>query len=273
MTHKENIYTIDQISPNQWRIGNSGVYMDLITGSHHALLFDTGYGFGDVHGLIRSITELPLYVVNSHGHVDHACGNWQFEAVYIHPKDMELCRAHNGPEMRQAELPSCQVPVDFNLEEYLTHDAGKLIPAGEGQRFELGGITLEVVHLPGHTAGSIGLFSRELQVLYVGDAINCFVWLFLPEATGLDTYVRSLHRAAALPWSHMIQSHEPRPVPKRRLWDYLELAENLDFEAGYPVQAPLGCQAQTRICTRHGVHYDDRSHPGFAAIMIAREKL
>ena len=78
--------------------------MDLIVGSHHALLFDTGYGYGDLRSVVQTITELPLYVVNSHGHVDHACGNASFGGAYIHPLDMELCREHNGPEMRRAEL-------------------------------------------------------------------------------------------------------------------------------------------------------------------------
>ena len=70
----------------------------------------------------------------------------------------------------------------------------------------------------------------------------------------------------------MIQSHEPCPVPKRKLWDYLDLAEHLDFEQGALVPAPLGYEGETRICTRCGIHYDDREHPGFAAIMISREK-
>ena len=94
MTKKENIYTVRELEPGIFRIGNSMVFMDLIVGAHHALLFDTGYGFGDLRGLVESITEKPLYVVNSHGHVDHACGNEQFGGAYIHPLDMDLCREH-----------------------------------------------------------------------------------------------------------------------------------------------------------------------------------
>ena len=273
MTHLEHIYQIRQLEPGIWRIGNSMVFMDLIEGEHHALLFDTGYGFGDLKGLVRSLTDKPLYVVNSHGHVDHACGNEQFGGAFIHPLDMALCREHNGRQMRQAELETAQVPMDFDLEEYLALGTGGLTPVGEGHIFDLGGLTLEVVHLPGHTAGSIGLWCPRKRLLWVGDAMNCFVWLFLPEAQSLDCYVRTLHKAAKLPFTHMIQSHEPDPVPKRKLWDYLDLAEHLDFEKGYEVTAPLGYPGQTRICTRMGIHYDDRSHPGFAAIMISREKL
>ena len=273
MKQLEKIYSVRALEPGVYRIGNSAVFMDLIVGSHHALLFDTGYGYGDLLALGRAITDLPLYVGNSHGHVDHACGNAQFGGAYIHPDDIPLCIEHNGPDMRRAELDVAEVPMDFDLEAHLSLGTGALKPVGEGQIFDLGGLTLEVVHLPGHTAGSIGLWCREKRLFYVGDAMNCFVWLFLPEAQSLNTYIRSLQKAAALPFTHMIQSHEPDPVPKRRLWDYLDLAEHLDFEQGSLVPPPLGYEGETRICTRSGIHYDDRTHPGFAAIMISGEKL
>ena len=273
MTHLEHIYSIRQLEPGIFRIGNSMVFMDLIVGSHHALLFDTGYGFGSLKELVETITDLPLYVVNSHGHVDHACGNAQFGGAYIHPDDMELCREHNTPPYRLMELETAEVPMDFDMEQYLSLGPGQLMPVGEGDRFDLGGITLEVLHFPGHTKGSIGLYCWEKGLLYVGDAMNCFVWLFLPEAQSLDTYIATLRKAAALPFSHMIQSHEPDPVPKRKLWDYLDLAEHLDYENGTAVPAP-GYDDETKICTRLGLHHDtDRGHPDFAAIMISREKL
>ena len=273
MTQKEQVYTVAQIGEGLYRIGNSMVYMDLIVGSHHALLFDTGYGFGSLKDVVQGITDKPLYVVNSHGHVDHACGNEQFGGAYIHEKDMVLAVEHNGRAMRMAELETAEVPMDFDLEAYLSLGTGMLTPVGEGHRFDLGGMTLEVIHLPGHTAGSIGLWCPERKLFWVGDAMNCFVWLFLPEAQSLDTYIETLHTAAALPFTHMLQSHEPKPVPKEKLWDYLDLAEHLDFENGTIVPAPLDYEGETRICTRNGIHCDDREHPGFAAIMISAEKL
>ncbi len=272
MITKDIIYSIRELEPGLHRIGNSSVFMDLIVGKHHALLFDTGYGYGDLKAVVRSITDKPLYVLNSHGHVDHACGNEAFGGAYIHPLDMALCREHNGPQMRRAELDVAEVPAVFDLDAHLRLGPGELKPVGEGDRFDLGGITLEVLHLPGHTAGSIGLWCLEKKLLYVGDAMNCFMWLFLPEARSLGTYIQTLHKAAALPFTRMIQSHEPDPVPKRKLWDYLDLAEHLDFESGTLVPAPLGYEGETRICTRLGIHHDDRDRHGFAAIMISREK-
>ena len=219
MTYSETIYRVKSIGPGLYRIENSAVFMDLIVGGHHALLFDTGYGYGDLRSLIRTITDLPLYVVNSHGHVDHACGNAQFGGAFIHPADVSLCLEHNGPQMRKAELKVALVPPDFDLDAHLALGPGELTPVGEGDTFDLGGVTLEVVHLPGHTAGSIGLWCPERELLYVGDAMNCFVWLFLPEPQSLDTYIRSLRKAEALPFTHMVQSHEPDPVPRDKLAD------------------------------------------------------
>ena len=160
-------YHLRVVLPGTYRIENSGVHTDLLVGEHHALLFDTGYGFEDLHALVRRITDLPLYVVNSHGHVDHAAGNWQFNEVFIHPADVPVCVEHNGPRMRMAELDQAELPEGFCLEEYLSHGCGRLRPVGEGDVFDLGGKTLEVVELPGHTAGSIGLFWREEKLLYV----------------------------------------------------------------------------------------------------------
>lgn len=270
---KGSVYHVREILPGVYRIENSGVHMELLVGTHHALLFDTGYGFDDLYGLVRRITPLPLYVLNSHGHVDHACGNWQFDEVFLHPADVAVCVEHNGPEMRQAELDGAEVPGDFDLGEYLSHDCGVLKPVVEGDVFELGSMTLQVVELPGHTAGSIGLLYFQERILYVGDAVNCFVWLFLPEATKLSEYRKTLYKVRDLDFDRMIQSHESRVMPKECLNDYILLAETMDYDAWPPVDTPLAAPGQeVKIITLPGNRMEDNGKPGFAAIMISREK-
>ena len=117
-----------------FRIENNAVHMDLLVGTHQALLWDTGYGYDDLYTLVRRITDLPLFVVNSHGHVDHVCGNCQFDSVFIHEADMELCRFHNSP-------PVSNAPVLFRFAERLfcrgTHPAGLRLSAAclGGRRF------------------------------------------------------------------------------------------------------------------------------------------
>ena len=162
---KVGCYYIKEAGPGIYRIFNNGVHMDLIVGEEKALLFDTGHGFGDLHEAVRAVTDLPLYVVDSHGHLDHACGNcWFGQEVYIHPKDMELCRQHNSPQSRRdgigmakesaGRFPGIEMlPVDFDAESYVKMGCGNLVPVEEGHVFDLGGRTLQVVELPGHTKG------------------------------------------------------------------------------------------------------------------------
>ena len=82
---KNDYYSINEIAKDIYRLTSlENVFFDLIVGSERALLIDTGYGFGNVKGLIRSITDKPLIIANTHGHVDHTCGNYQFaEDIYI----------------------------------------------------------------------------------------------------------------------------------------------------------------------------------------------
>lgn len=269
----QTVYHITQPRPGLFRFGNSGVYVDLIVGTHHALLWDTAYGFDDLRGLVEKITDLPLYVINSHGHVDHCCGNWQFPSAYIHPADMALCREHNTPQMRLAEMDTAQVPADFDLQAYLKHDCGILKEVSEGDVFDLGGRTARVVELPGHTAGSIGVYIPEEALLYVGDAINNFLWLFLPEAQSLAVYRETLLKAARIAFTHMLQSHHGPEVPRSALDVYLDLVDTLDFEAGQEVPAPGMPGKTARICIRGGLSLQDRERSDFAAIMIGQDKL
>lgn len=164
-------YAVTKISDSHYRIAEGNVFMELLLGGEKALLIDTGYGFGDLKKAIRRITDLPLIIVNTHAHPDHTCGNWQFdEPVWIHARDLENCSLYNTPEARLTAMPK-EKPDDFLEKEYLQGGTGHLTAAKEGQVFDLGGLELEVVELPGHTGGSIGLMDRAGRRLFVGDAM------------------------------------------------------------------------------------------------------
>lgn len=86
--HNE-FYNINEIKEGVYHISDlNGICCTLIVGKEKALLFDTGYGIGDLKQVVKSITELPIIVVNSHGHLDHMGGNYQFEETYIHEDDI-----------------------------------------------------------------------------------------------------------------------------------------------------------------------------------------
>lgn len=278
-------YYVTQILENAWRIYSpAGVFMDLIVGEDRALLWDTGYGMGNLHKAVRSITDKPLYIVNSHGHVDHSSGNALFdESVYIHNLDMQLCEEHTGRIFRTLALELVRsmsicgeediLSCGLSTETYLSQGTGKLRPVSEGHVFDLGKVHLQVIELPGHTMGSIGLIYEEKGILYAGDAVNDGLWLFLPEASNLTTYISTLYKIRKLNPSGLVLSHEDGITRPAVLTDYIDVAENLDYESGIPFSAPLVPGATARMCCRRGFSAEDIGKPGFASIYINKDHL
>lgn len=278
-------YQVTEWREGYYRIGSpENVFSEVIIGTDKALLFDTGYGFGNLAKTVKEITDLPLIIVNSHGHVDHCGGNYQFdEPGYLHPADMELSYSHTSEKMRALSVEQAKetrdiltgekhniLPEKFDEDSYITAGIGDLIPMEEGQIFDLGGKKLEVVGLPGHTPGSVGLLEREDEILFVGDAINAHLWLFLPESLKLSDYIATLHKAQELPFSQMVQAHHPMIAEKDVLTGYLDTAENLDIGKGHPYPNAIFPEIASVICAREGYDFRD---PGFSSIVISEEHL
>lgn len=281
-------YRVNRIGNGRWRIYDPlGVHMDLFEGSEKALLLDTGYGMSDLYETVRQLTSKPLYVVNSHGHVDHACGNSQFEEeIYIHPLDIPVCLDHHGSYRKKLAVSYAENAVDFftgepvgiitdqfDRDEYLHRSAGNLKEVREGHVFDLGGMHLRVIELPGHTPGSIGLLYEEEKILYAGDAMNSDFWLFMKEACPLSVYRKTLKKAWELDFDTMIISHYPAPLMKKVLLDYMDTADNVRYENGLPFSAPLVPEANARTIIRNGYTAQDHDKEGFASIVISEDKI
>ena len=188
---------IIQLRPNVYLIddaGDSTCY--LITGSEKALLVDTANGYEDLHAIVRTLTELPVIVVNTHGHGDHVFGNLYFDEAWLHPADNALYDMFFGyarEDLEKRGLKPCPVK-----------------PLQIGQIFDLGGVQLEVVDLKGHTAGSVGLLDKAGRILYTGDGLNTHIWMqldhSLPIATLLET-LRTLKEKHGADFDYVAHGH------------------------------------------------------------------
>lgn len=132
---------------NTWAVEDGGVRIFVAAGSEKALVIDTGFGDIDVIEAVRTLTDLPLELINTHADRDHVGGNGAFESFYMHPSEAAAYYAD----------PS---------------HGGEIIPVWDGSVIDLGGRQLEVIHVPGHTPGSITLLDKEQRCVIGGDPVQ-----------------------------------------------------------------------------------------------------
>ncbi len=128
-----------------------------------AAVIDPG---GDGEYIITTVNNLgvnPVCIINTHGHVDHVGANADVKAAFpdaqlmIHELDLVLLRnvlnSFIAPMVGAKESPEPDVLLR------------------EGDVITVGSISLVVLHTPGHTPGSVCLYSKENRVVFTGDTL------------------------------------------------------------------------------------------------------
>jgi len=174
----------------------------LILGTRQAMLFDTGMGISDIQKVTAELTELPIVVLNSHTHLDHVGGNWQFNDVLGMDTDFTRARAKGATAGAQNEIGPDMIcgalPKSFDSRSYATRPWTITRWIHDGDRVDLGDRMLEILSTPGHTPDAVCLLDRAHGLLFTGDTYYpAPIWLFRPE-TDLDAYATSVQRLAAL---------------------------------------------------------------------------
>ncbi|HEX4038936.1 MAG TPA: MBL fold metallo-hydrolase [Acidobacteriaceae bacterium] len=159
-------------------------------------------GIGDLKGLTAKLTRLPIAVLNSHTHDDHAGDNWQFAAVYSMYTDFSRHNALGSRDDAQAEIEPGEIcgslPAGFDARSYATRPWRIASYVHDGEWIDLGGRRLQIVATPGHTPDAVALFDPGDGLLFTGDTYYPgTIWLYRPE-TDLAAYGRSVRRLAAL---------------------------------------------------------------------------
>lgn len=193
-----------EIRKGLYHIGDGrGNFCTLITGERGAVLFDTMLGFDDLKHYVAELTELEPMVINSHCHFDHVGGNFQFDHVYMHEKEFPLL------ELAAQRIPTLTetLHADLSAMQCCYTDRERIHAISEDTEIDLGGRTIRVIALPGHTPGSIGLLCVEDRLLLAGDALSPQYCTFFRESMPMAVSQKTIHGLWSLPFDCFLSSH------------------------------------------------------------------
>src|SRR5215475_1954357 len=192
----------------------------LVLGSERNLLVDSGMGVAPLRPLLASLSSRPLVVFTTHTHIDHIGGHPEFSdlEILVHPLEAAELRKPGTKGLRFPPRPREQVEAlrrsgieltEFMVEavphaEYDVHSYGRdpVEPTrlvDEGDVVDLGNRRLEVLHLPGHSPGSIGLWEPQTSSLFTGDVIYDGVIVDSGPGASISAYLPTMERLKRLP--------------------------------------------------------------------------
>ncbi|MDH3645872.1 MAG: MBL fold metallo-hydrolase [Gammaproteobacteria bacterium] len=200
-------FEVYEVSPDVYAIYEPGQFEEvisyLIAGTDSALLFDTGLGIGDMHKLVRELSNLEIIVLNSHTHYDHIGGNHAFGQVLGMDTSYTRKRAL-GLEHSQVSAGVAPgwiwkpTPEDFDAESYAIKPFVIDRYVRDGEHIDLGGRKLEVLFTPGHAPDALCVIDRENRLLFTGDTFYPAPLYTHLEGSDFDAYRQTAARLAAL---------------------------------------------------------------------------
>lgn len=227
---KNNDLSITKLEKNMWVVETTDkTTMYIVEGSKKAMLIDTGTKCEKLDSVVKLITQKPLIVMVTHIHIDHAGNMDQFKDVYFHPADTVLMSR-------------------------VKPNKGKIHFVSDGEKFDLGETTIEVLFTPGHTPGSIVLLDRKAGNCYSGDAFGSGqVWMQLQPHISMSTYAQSCRTMEDLMDKGITKiycGHYPyvkKTYDKTYITEMRQLAEELSKGTApegksYPVKVGIGTQ-------------------------------
>jgi glyoxylase-like metal-dependent hydrolase (beta-lactamase superfamily II) len=200
-----------------------------VRGRERDLLIDTGMGIASLSEAARHLLEKALLAVATHTHLDHVGGHHEFENCLVHRLEAEslshppdrggLSTTEWDPAdiqgLRDAgyEVPPHLVTAlphpGYRLTDHVRRSARATVIVEEGDIVDLGNRHFEVLHLPGHSPGSIGLWEAASGTLFSGDAIYDGPLLDMLPGSDIAAYIRTMKRLRDLPVSVVHAGHDP----------------------------------------------------------------
>ena len=200
-----------------------------VRGRDRDLLIDTGMGIASLREAARHLLEKPVIAVATHTHSDHIGGHHEFDDCLVHSAEADALRRPTGRgTLRSSEFPPDYAAMlreagydvaetlitalpheGYDLASYRLLAANPTRVVEEGSVVDTGDRSFEVLHLPGHSPGSIGLWEAASGTLFSGDAVYDGPLLDRLGHSNIADYIRTMRRLRELPVTVVHAGHDP----------------------------------------------------------------
>ena len=215
-------FTVEQIDGDTFAISEykhwEETHCFLLLGNDRAVLIDTGLGVADIRQVVRSLTGLPVQVLTTHAHWDHIGGHALFPDFAVHEAEAEWLsgRFPLPPQAVRQNLlrEPCVFPASFCAENYRVFQGTPTTVLHGGERLDLGGRVLTVLHTPGHSPGHCCFYEAGRGYLFSGDLIyrGC-LYAFYPT-TDPKLFRQSVQAVKGLDIKRILPGHHALEIPR-----------------------------------------------------------
>jgi glyoxylase-like metal-dependent hydrolase (beta-lactamase superfamily II) len=203
-----------------------------IRGRDRDLMIDTGAGIQSLRTFAKSFLDKRIIAVATHVHIDHIGCHHEFDECLVHEAEYDGLvhpQRHSslaGVEFDPMDIATLLLPeIDgydisgpmisalpyegYDLSTFIIKPAPNAQTISDGDVIDLGDRIFEVLHLPGHSPGGIGLWEAKTGTLFSGDAIYDGPLLDTLHHSNIDQYVNTFERLRRLPIQTVHAGHDP----------------------------------------------------------------
>lgn len=171
----------------------------VLIGDQYALLIDLALEDVGLHAYATLVAKKKVSVALTHGHIDHIYHLDKETEAWVHPNDQALI-IHGTPPY-QPPLAKC--PLFHDL-----HD---------GDTLDLGHRLVDIIHLPGHTDGSVAFYDRNTHLLFSGDTLSRRLLYGMHTFVPVKAFCERLEAIEKMPIEKIYTAHDRIGLPKSHI--------------------------------------------------------
>lgn len=229
----ENTWLLEGSTENfNFENGGNIVNAAFIVTDTGVVVIDTGpsFAYGKVlRAAIATVTDKPvIQVFLTHHHPDHVLGNQAFADVPI--------AALAGTKKLLQEQGNYMAENMYRVVGDWMRGTEVLLPSQivEEGVLEIGGHSLRLFSLTGHTGADLVILDQRTGVLFAGDLVFYQRALATPNTPGLAAWLADIDTLEKLPWKLIVPGHGPLASdaqPFVQMRDYLTWLDSALSEA------------------------------------------